>query len=314
MKNFADRLTERITALSNPTVLGLDPLAEYIPQEMLLYWGNQVEDKAMATSMAIFEFNRMLIDATCEIIPAVKPQFAYYEMYGVHGMEALRRTIAYAKEKGMLVIADAKRNDIGPTAAAYANAIIGETALWDQSVSAMYDADAITLNGYLGIDGIKPFIDVAKSKGKGMYILVRTSNPSAGDFQDLRMEDGQTLYEKVARKVASWGEDLIGESGYSSVGAVVGATWPEQAAVLRMIMPKSLILVPGYGAQGGSADAAAVNFDNEGNGAIVNASRSLMCAYKKRDDLQPMNFQQAAYDEAIRMKQDLMQAISRKSR
>lgn len=313
MKNFADRLTERITALSNPTVLGLDPLAEYVPQEMLLYWGNQVEDKAMATSMAIFEFNRMLIDATCEIIPAVKPQFAYYEMYGVHGMEALRRTIAYAKEKGMLVIADAKRNDIGPTAAAYANAIIGETTMWDQSVIAMYDADAITLNGYLGIDGIKPFIDIAKSKGKGMYILVRTSNPSAGDFQDLRMEDGQTLYEKVARKVASWGEDLIGESGYSSVGAVVGATWPEQAVALRQIMPKSLILVPGYGAQGGSADAAAVNFDKEGNGAIVNASRSLMCAYKKRDDLQPMDFQQAAFDEAIRMKQDLMQAISRKN-
>ncbi len=312
MKNFADRLTDRISALSNPTVLGLDPVADYVPEEMLLYWGSQVEDKAMATAMAIYDFNRMLIDATCEIIPAIKPQFAYYEMYGVHGVEALRRTITYAKEKGMLVIADAKRNDIGPTAAAYANAIIGETTLWDQSVTAMNDADAITLNAYLGIDGIKPFIDVAKSKGKGMYILVRTSNPSAGDFQDLIMQDGRPLYEKFAQKVASWGEDLIGESGFSSVGAVVGATWPEQAAALRQIMPKSLILVPGYGAQGGSADAAAVNFNAAGKGAIVNASRSLMCAYKKRDDLKPMDFQQATYDEAIRMKQDLLDAIARK--
>lgn len=312
MKNFADRLTERITALSNPTVLGLDPLAEYIPQEMLDYWGKQVEDKPMATSMAIYDFNRMLIDATCDIIPAVKPQFAYYEMYGVHGMEALRRTIAYAKEKGMLVIADAKRNDIGSTASAYANAILGETVLWDHTVAAMNDADAVTLNAYLGIDGIKPFIDVARSRGKGMYILVRTSNPSAGDFQDLKMEDGHTLYEKVAMKVASWGEDLIGESGYSSVGAVVGATWPQQAAALRQIMPKSLFLVPGYGAQGGSADAAAVNFDANGNGAIVNASRSLMCAYKKREDLPPMEFQLAAHDEALRMQKDLLDAIARK--
>ena len=312
MKNFADRITERITALSNPTVMGLDPLAEYIPEEMLAYWGKQVEDKSMATSMAIYDFNRMLIDATFDIIPAVKPQFAYYEMYGVHGMEALRRTIAYAKEKGMLVIADAKRNDIGSTALAYANAIIGETELWDHTTAAMNDADAVTLNAYLGIDGIKPFIDVAKSRGKGMYILVRTSNPSAGDFQDLTMEDGHTLYEKVAMKVASWGEDLIGESGYSSVGAVVGATWPQQAAALRQIMPKTLILVPGYGAQGGSADSAAVNFDADGNGAIVNASRSLMCAYKKREDLPSMEFQQAARDEALRMQKDLNDAIARK--
>jgi len=313
MKNFADRLTDRIAALSNPTVLGLDPLAEYVPEEMLHYWGKEIEDKSMATAMAIYDFNRMLIDATCDIIPAIKPQFAYYEMYGVHGIEALRRTIGYAKEKGMLVIADAKRNDIGSTASAYANAIIGETALWDQTVTAMNDADAVTLNAYLGIDGIKPFIDVAKSRGKGMYILVRTSNLSAGDFQDLKMENGRPLYEQVARKVAAWGEELIGESGFSSVGAVVGATWPEQAAALRQIMPKTLILVPGYGAQGGSADSAAVNFDASGRGAIVNASRSLMCAYKKRDDLKPMDFQQAAYDEAVRMKEDLLQAIAKKT-
>jgi orotidine-5'-phosphate decarboxylase len=273
MRNFADRLTDKITALSNPTVMGLDPSVEYIPQELLMQWGSQIE------------------------------------MYGVHGMEALRRTITYAKEKGMLVIADAKRNDIGSTADAYAKSILGETTLWDQSVQAMYDADAVTLNAYLGIDGIQPFLNVAKSSGKGMYILVRTSNASAGDFQDLQMEDGRPFYEKVALKVDEWGKDLIGDSGYSSVGAVVGATWPDQAAELRKIMPHSLILVPGYGAQGGSAEAAAVNFHADGKGAIVNASRSLMCAYKKRNDLRPMDFQQATYDEAVRMRDDLNRAI-----
>lgn len=312
MKNFADRLTGRISALSNPTVMGLDPLVDYIPEEILSRCGRESENRQTATAEAIFEFNRMLIDSVAGIIPAVKPQFAYYEMYGVHGMDALRRTIAYAKDKGMLVIADAKRNDIGSTASAYANAIIGETSLWDKTAEAMFDADAITLNAYLGIDGIKPFMDVAKAKGKGMYILVRTSNPSAGDFQDLLMDDGRPLYEKVAKKVADWGEDLAGESGYSSVGAVVGATWPEQAAVLRQIMPKSLILVPGYGAQGGSADSAAVNFDASGRGAIVNASRSLMCAYMKRSDLKPMDFQQATYEEAVRMKNDLNRAIAKR--
>lgn len=312
MKNFADRLTQRIADLSNPTVMGLDPVVDYIPLEILEKCGAQIEDKQIATAKAILEFNCMLIDATCGIIPAVKPQFAYYEMYGVHGMDTLRRTIDYAKKKGMLVIADAKRNDIGSTASAYANAIIGETALWDNSSAAMFDADAITLNAYLGIDGIKPFIDVAKARGKGMFILVRTSNPSAGDFQDLKLQDGRPLYEKFAAKVNEWGTDLVGESGYSSVGAVVGATWPEQAEELRKIMPKSMILVPGYGAQGGSADSAAVNFDKAGTGAIVNASRSLMCAYKKRDDLKPMDFQQAAYDEAVRMKNDLLRAIEKR--
>jgi len=312
MRNFADRLSEAIEKKNNPTVMGLDPLIEYIPKEMLAYWNEHVEDKAMASAMAIYDFNKQLIDSVCEIIPAVKPQFAYYEMYGVHGMEALRRTIDYAKSKGLLVIADAKRNDIGPTASAYANAILGDTVLIDDSVSAMYDADAITLNAYLGIDGIKPFLDVAKNKGKGVYILVRTSNPSAGDFQDVLMEDKRPLYERFAKMTSEWGESMIGEYGYSSVGAVVGATWPKQAKELRDIMPHTPILVPGYGAQGGSGDTAAVNFDSSGKGAIVNASRSLMCAYKKRADLDPMHFAEATYDEAIRMRDELKDAIARK--
>ncbi len=311
-QHFSDRLLERIEKMGNPTVMGLDPLAEYLPEELLQAWGKEIEDKSMATAMAIYEFNRALIDATADIVPAVKPQFAYYEMYGVHGMEALRRTIAYAQEKGMLVIADAKRNDIGSTASAYAKSILGETELWDKTLTAMYNADAITVNAYLGIDGVEPFLVEARERGKGLFILVRTSNPSAGDFQDLSLADGRTLYEAVAGKVAEWGQDTVGASGYNLVGAVVGATWPEQAEKLRGIMKQSLILVPGYGAQGGSSDAAAVNFDQNGKGAIVNASRSIMCAYKKRSDLTALDFAQAARDEALRMRDDLTAAIARR--
>ncbi len=311
MKNFADRLTERIEALSNPTVMGLDPKLEFIPEEIVKRHLSLSSDPAIASAEAIYEFNTKLIDAVCQVIPAIKPQFAYYEMYGIHGLEALYKTISYAKSKGMLVIADAKRNDIGTTAEAYARAIIGKTTLSDNSVQAMTGADAVTVNAYLGIDGIKPFIDTARETRSGLFVLVRTSNPSAGDFQDLTMEDSKPLYEKVAEKVSEWGSDLIGECGYSSVGAVVGATWPEQAERLRKQMPHTMILVPGYGAQGGDADSAAVNFDDKGRGAIVNASRSLMCAYKKRSDLKPEDFQKAAYDEAVRMRDDLNRAIER---
>lgn len=311
MKNFADRLTDRIEALSNPTVMGLDPKIEFVPEEILNRHRKLADDASIASAEAIYEFNVKLIDAVYTIIPAIKPQFAYYEMYGIHGLETLYKTIQYAKSKGMLVIADAKRNDIGTTAEAYAQAIIGKTVLADKSVQSMTGADAVTVNAYLGIDGIKPFIDTARENSNGLFILVRTSNPSAGDFQDLPMEDGKPLYEKVAEKVSEWGSDLIGECGYSSVGAVVGATWPEQAVSLRKLMPNTMILVPGYGAQGGDADSAAVNFAKNGRGAIVNASRSLMCAYKKRSDLKPEDFQKAAYDEAIRMRDDLNRAIGR---
>ncbi len=312
MRNFADRLTERIDVLRNPTVMGLDPLIEYVPSSIRSRFEKEITDPLLATAMAIYEFNRQMIDAVCDIIPAVKPQFAYYEKYGVPGIEALRKTIQYAKNKGMLVIADAKRNDIGSTASAYADSIIGETELIDHSRTRMFDADAITVNAYLGIDGIKPFLDVAKTEGKGLFILVRTSNPSAGDFQDLVLADGKPLYEKVAEKVSEWGEGLLGDSGFSSVGAVVGATWPEQAKVLRGKMKKAIILVPGYGAQGGSADSAAQSFDDSGKGAVVNASRSLMCAYQKREDLPQERFAEALVDEAVRMRNDLQKAIEKR--
>ena len=310
--------------------MGLDPKLDYLPEEMLQAWldgaknrdGSRVENMQEATGEAIFAYNRLLIDSVYDIIPAIKPQFAYYEMYGIEGLKALKKTIGYAQEKGMLVIADAKRNDIGTTATAYANAIIGETKILDGSSALMYDCDCITVNGYLGIDGIKPFIDVAKEKGKGLFVLVRTSNPSAGDLQDLKLEDGRLVFEAMAENVEKWGQELIGESGFSSVGAVVGATWPEQAVQARKIMPHALILVPGYGAQGGSGKDAVASFVN-GKGGIVNASRSLMCAWKKREDISPMEmtsiegpsgktllgFQRATREEAIRMRDDLNSAL-----
>lgn len=332
MTNFADRLTKRIEECNNPTVMGLDPKLEYLPSDMLNEWLKEAKDHEeksgqpanmqMATGMAIFDYNRLLIDSVYDIIPAIKPQFAYYEMYGIHGIMALRKTIQYAHDKGMLVIADAKRNDIGTTATAYANAIIGETKIINDTTACMFDCDCITVNGYLGIDGIKPFMDVAKEKGKGLYVLVRTSNPSAGDLQDLKLEDGRQVFEAMAENVEKWGQELIGECGFSSVGAVVGATWPEQAVKARRIMPHALILVPGYGAQGGSGKDAVASFVN-GKGGIVNASRSLMCAWKKRDDIEPMEltqmhgpsgapllgFQRATREEALRMREDLNNAI-----
>lgn len=308
MKNFADRLLAKIGSMNNPTVMGLDPLIEYVPDFIQKKYGN-VYTKEEATGLAITEFNCRLIDAVKNIIPAVKPQFAYYEMLGAEGIKALQATMAYARKAGMLVIADAKRSDIGPTAAAYAKSILGSTQWIDGSVDSVFDADAVTLNAYLGIDGIAPFIHECEQQGKGVFILVRTSNPSAVDLQDLLLETGKPFYQAVARKVTEWGRTTIGESGYSSVGAVVGATWPEQAALLRTQMKDSIILVPGYGAQGGSAKAAAENFNSDGKGAIVNASRSLMCAYKK-EGFVPEQFEEAACQEAFRMKEELCNAIA----
>lgn len=307
MRNFADRLIERIGEMNNPTVMGLDPRLEYIPECVRARYNSG--DPEQDAADAIYEFNTSLIDAVCDIIPAIKPQFAYYEMYGVKAIETLRKTIAYAREKGMLVIADAKRNDIGTTATAYAEGIIGETLLPDGKYHNMFGADAVTVNGYLGVDGIKPFTDVCIRDGKGIFALVRTSNPSAGDLQDLKLEDGRTVYEAMADKISECGSELVGECGFSSVGAVVGATWPEQAVEIRKRMPNSLILVPGYGAQGAGPDAAVASFTKEGKGSIVNASRSLMCAWKKREDLAPEDYAKATRDEAIDMRNKLNAAL-----
>ncbi|MHB1452580.1 MAG: orotidine-5'-phosphate decarboxylase [Saccharofermentanales bacterium] len=316
MRNFADRLSAQIRLLGNPTVIGLDPLYEYVPdhlrrekilQDALHQPDN--DDLFHIAAETILVFNKMLIDAVKDVIPAVKPQIAYYENLGVAGIRAYLETIRYAKKAGMLVIADAKRNDIGSTASMYSQAYLSGATLSDGRKHPVFDADALTVNAYLGIDGIAPFVTDCENDGKGIFILVRTSNPSAGDFQDLKTESGDLVYEAVARKVDEWGRSTIGESGYSSVGAVVGATWPDQAKVIRRLMPSAMILVPGYGTQGGSGGTVANCFDEKGGGAIVNASRSLMCAYMK-GKYAPEDFQEATYQEALRMKEDLNRSVA----
>jgi orotidine-5'-phosphate decarboxylase len=313
MVSFADRLTDKIRETGNPTVMGLDPMLDYVPESIRRQATLELTDPAEAAGLALYLFNQQLMDAVADLIPAVKPQFAYYEQYGVPGLVALQKTIAYARGKGLLVIADAKRNDIGSTAEAYSRAILGETNLGAAKSQSFMGADCITLNGYLGLDGIQPFLDQCHKGGQGVYILVRTSNPSAGDLQDLVLNDGRTVYEAMADKVSEWGRDLMGQSGYSSVGAVVGATWPRQAEKLRQIMPHSLILVPGYGAQGATADDAVASFGPDGQGAIVNASRSLMLAYKKHG-LPAEDFATATRLEAIAMRDDLRSALKRAGR
>ena len=310
MKNFADCLVRKIAETNNPTVIGLDPKLDYIPDHIKCY-AEQLfpEEAAKATAKAIWIFNKEIIDKTCDIVPAVKLQYAYYEMYGVEAIKTMLLTVRYAQKKGMIVIGDCKRNDIGSTASAYAEAVLGKTDILLDESMAMSGFDASTVNCYLGIDGVQPFIDVAKREGKGIFCLVRTSNPSAGDFQDLELADGKKLYEAVAGKVSEWGADLVGEEGFSSVGAVVGATWPEQAVELRKAMPKTFMLVPGYGAQGAGADAAVAGFTVDGKGGIVNSSRAIMTAWKKRDDLKPEEFGQAARDEALDMKEKLNEAL-----
>ncbi len=309
MQHFADRLIEAIMKKNNPTVMGLDPVMAYVPPQLIAAAQAEHADPLLAACQAILAFNQGLIDAVCDIVPAVKPQLAFYEALGPQGMAVFAKTCAYAKEKGLIVIADAKRGDIGSTASAYAAAYLDQTTRAQTSSLQAYNIDAITLNAYLGIDGIAPFIQMHQSNHSGCFILVRTSNPSAGDLQDLKLEDGRLVFEAMADLVQTWGENLIGAWGYSAVGAVVGATWPDQAKKLRQRMPKTFILVPGYGAQGATGDDVAVNFDQNGRGAIVNASRSLMCAWQKQGC--PENYQDMTRQAALAMQADLNQAIDR---
>ena len=305
--HFSDRLENAITAKNNPSVLGLDPRLEYIPQSIKDESIKNVDNPFQAAGISIVEFNKRLIDATCDIIPAIKPQIAYYEMYGIEGLKALDETIEYARKKGLIVIADGKRNDIGPTAEAYSTAFLGKTELYGKACRA-FNADALTVNAYLGVDGIKPFLGDCRREDKGIFVLVKTSNPSSGQLQDMKLEDGRAVYEMMADLVNEWGEGLKGANGYASVGAVVGATYPEQLKVLRLRMPHAWILVPGYGAQGGGAKDVAPAFDKNGLGAVVNASRSLMSAWmldKWKQQYTHEDFAEAARAEAIRMRDDI---------
>ncbi len=274
-----DKLVENIRKTKAPVVVGLDPMLSYIPSRIIDKAIREQGETCEAAGAAIWEYNKGIIDATYDLIPAVKPQIAMYEQFGLPGMEAFKKTVDYCKEKGLVVIGDVKRGDIGSTSAAYATGHLGKVQIGSKRVAG-FDEDFITVNPYLGTDGVKPFVDVCKEENKGIFVLVKTSNPSSGEFQDKKIE-GRALYEVVGEYVDKWGAEVIGNCGYSQVGAVVGATYPEMGKVLRELMPKSYILVPGYGAQGGTSDALRPYFNSDGLGAIVNSSRGIICAYKQ---------------------------------
>ncbi len=302
-----DRLIEKIAELQNPTVAGLDPKLAFVPEFIKAECFNKYGKTLEGAAAALLEFNKRLIDALCDIVPAVKPQAAYYEMYGWQGVKALCETIAYAREKGMYVITDGKRNDIGTTMEAYATAHLGTTDIDGEEVDA-FGADALTVNGYLGSDGIKPLLDICQKKDKSIFVLVKTSNPSSGELQDRKIGD-KSVYETMGEMCEGWGEGSRGRFGYSAVGAVVGATYPEMLRELREKLPHTFFLVPGYGAQGGGAEDAKYAFDKNGLGAVVNSSRGIMCAWKKEDGATERDFAEAARREALRMRDDLRSVI-----
>ncbi|MCI8769547.1 MAG: orotidine-5'-phosphate decarboxylase [Lachnospiraceae bacterium] len=272
-----NKLIAGIQKKNAPVVVGLDPMLNYVPGKIKDAAFEEFGETLEGAAEAIWQFNKGIIDAIYDLVPAVKPQIAMYEQFGIPGMVAFKKTVDYCKEKGLVVIGDIKRGDIGSTSAAYAAGHLGKVAVGSKSYYG-FDEDFITVNPYFGIDGVKPFIDVCKEEKKGIFLLVKTSNPSSGEFQDQKI-DGKPLYELVGRKVAEWGEECMGDA-YSYVGCVVGATYPEMGKVLRKIMPKSYILVPGYGAQGGTAKDLVPYFNEDGLGAIVNSSRGIIAAYK----------------------------------
>lgn len=289
LNNAADRLAAAIERVKNPTAMGLDTQAGHLPAE---FAPKDVSD--MAVCEAILKYNKALLDGMADLIGCVKVQVAYYEIYGVAGMRAFAETLAYARKLGYVTIADCKRNDIGATAGAYARAYLNPEG--------EFFSDFVTVNAYLGADGIAPFIDEAKQHGGGIYVLVKTSNPSGGQLQDVVTADGRKVYELMADLVSGWGEELMGESGYSSVGAVVGATWPAESTALRGRMPHTPFLVPGYGAQGATGKDLSGCFDAAKGGAVVNASRSLLCAHQKHPE---MGWLDAVRAEAARMRDDI---------
>ena len=303
-----DRLTEAIRKTGAPVVVGLDPMLDYIPAPICSDAFAQAGQTLEGAALAIWNFNKGIVDAIAGLVPAVKPQIAMYEQFGLPGLEAYKKTIDYCHEKGLLVIGDVKRGDIGSTSAAYAVGHLGRVRVGD-SFLPVFDEDFATVNPYLGTDGIRPFLDVCRQEHKGIFVLVKTSNPSSGEFQD-RLTDGRPLYELVAEKVAEWGEEVMG-SVYSNVGAVVGATYPEMGAAVRRLMPKAFILVPGYGAQGGKGSDLAPFFNEDGLGAIVNSSRGIIAAWRQE---KYSSFGADAYADASRqavldMIEDIRQAV-----
>ena len=273
-----NKLINKIQKTKAPIVVGLDPMLSYVPEHIQKKAFDEFGETLEGAAEAIWQFNKEIVDKTYDLIPAVKPQIAMYEQFGIEGLKAYKKTVDYCKSKDLVVIGDIKRGDIGSTSAAYATGHLGKVQVGNKTYAG-FDEDFATVNPYLGSDGVKPFIDVCKQEKKGLFILVKTSNPSSGEFQD-QLINGKPLYEMVGEKVAQWGEDHMGDS-YSYIGAVVGATYPEQGEILRKVMPKSFILVPGYGAQGGKGKDLVHFFNEDGLGAIVNSSRGIIAAYKQ---------------------------------
>lgn len=274
-----DQLVAKIKKTQTPIVVGLDPMLNYIPEQVQKKALEEKGETLAGAAEAIWQFNKAIVDTIYDLIPAVKPQIAMYEQFGVEGVIVFKKTVDYCKEKGLVVIGDVKRGDIGSTSEAYAVGHLGKVQVGFQTYAG-FDEDFATVNPYLGSDGVKPFIKVCKENNRGIFVLVKTSNPSSGELQD-KLVDGKPLYELVGKMVDEWGSDCIGESGFSEVGAVVGATYPEQGRILRAIMPKTYILVPGYGAQGGKGKDLVHFFNEDGLGAIVNSSRGIIAAYKQ---------------------------------
>lgn len=311
MKNIADCLNERIIELKSPIVVGLDPKLSEIPE---CYKKNlaSAENRLEEIANIIVNFNKDIIDSVCDLVPAVKPQIAFYEVYGEYGIKAFIETTKYAKSKGLYVVADAKRNDIGNTAKAYANAFIGKVDLGDGIKEEVFGVDFVTVSPYLGLDSVTPFIEECKENDKGIFILVKTSNPSSKDIQDKVTTDGKTISEGVAEFVKVNGEELIGDSGYSPIGAVVGATFPEEAENLRKIMNNNIFLVPGYGAQGGTAKDVMNCFNNDGLGALINSSRGIIYAYKKKysnENVTREEYKNSVKEATIAMRDDIYSCL-----
>jgi orotidine-5'-phosphate decarboxylase len=304
-----DRLIEKIVETQNPTVVGLDPKLEYVPEFIKKSAFEKHGETLKGAAKAILEFNKGIIDAIHEVVPAVKPQLAFYEMLGVDGIKSFHKTAEYAQEKGMYVIADGKRNDIGSTAEGYASAYLGKVKIGENEYSP-FPVDALTVNAYLGSDGIMPFIKACQENDKGIFVLVKTSNPSSGELQNktigriVGFVEGETVYEVMGGLCDTWGKKLMGKYGYSGVGAVVGATYPIQIKELRQKLPNTLFLLPGYGAQGAIAEDIIDAFDERGLGGIVNSSRTVMCAYQK-EKCEEEDYAQAALREVLRMRDDL---------
>ena len=306
-----NKLVDKIKKQNAPVVVGLDPMMKFVPKHLQDAAFKEYGETLEGAAEAIWQFNKAIIDNIYDIVPAVKPQVAMYEQFGIPGMIAFKKTVDYCHEKDMVVIGDVKRGDIGSTSEAYAVAHLGKVKVGNKEIAA-FDEDFATVNPYLGSDGINPFLKVCKEEKKGIFILVKTSNPSSGEFQD-RLIDGRPLYEHVGEKVNEWAMQCMGDD-YSYVGAVVGATYPEVGKVLRKVMPKSFILVPGYGAQGGKAEDLVHFFNEDGLGAIVNSSRGIIAAYAKEEYAKfgEANFADASRQAAIDMINDINGALNKR--